>query len=731
MMRNIQARQEQFSVNYADQVLPDLFLQQNSDCDFYTSMRSMKISDISNELFNTARHTLLVACNQLTDLELIEKLKIKADSGVRIYLLLGDAQQNHSAIDTLKDRCLIRTGLAQNGVLVLKDHTTNEADGWLLMYGTVMDSHPTDSWVMQLEAQQIDDLYRSFCANFWENSSDEHMVDSGKQSAKKHPDGQVITNHSHQLLGQLQQCMQASADTASSTSSLAFGVGTNADQILISPDTDNLSVLAKHGVALSKSKMPALVFSSAANWLLPDAVDNSKVNWCLRLSDAQHKNLKAAYEKAHKAAAWQFSSGTHLDTFKDQQNVRFADQPSIVQSVDKKLSFQLPDVRASNMDSFLNDAPEVLAADHTSWSREKLAENIDYTVNIQPPRCPAEAKKDPIYTEWDKIERKWQDKLDNLSNIQENIEKKQQNISEKIRDTLGSFLVAQGQVKQNLSEDLQRLREWSASSATPADRREYTNQLEQLIKDITKRGESTATKIDSAEQERLWNEKKQDFNSELEELRAVLKSHEDKLKQANADKSEKIDAVEVKFSADWKAAVESLTADQVAGLKLESPDDMAMLLAMDSSNATNLRGRIKDKLWSKHYKKLQDALVNFRFSVNKVEKDIKAICSESERAGRDIEHVQNQLETLGESFHYQPKENNAEFAKQLGLKTPVTEALTFNWPDEDLPSEGTVLYRNGNQRYLVIEHHEQIAQANEDASRLKAKVVVKQESQGA
>jgi len=343
-------RQENFTVDYKEHVLPAHFYQQASDCSFDDALPQFDCARLTADVFDLARQTLLIACDQISDESIIDTLREKADNGLRIYLLMGDAKGNSRVIDVLSGRCLIRTGVRQKGIVVLRDHTTTQAQGLLLMDETVMTMSDKWAWTIELEPQQIDKIHRNFCKLFWESSTGEYVEQHKKQEPVAHPDGDVLSIQSDQLTGQIENCVQQSVADASGTSCLAFDVATHAQQVLLNTEKPEVKELARHGVALTDTSVPSLVLSTNGNWLIPDYVQNQFANWCLRLSEQQSDKLNSAYTQAMNTAAWQYRSDEVIGDVPDKQLLRFADHPDQTQSMALKRSEKLVDIYTDDIE---------------------------------------------------------------------------------------------------------------------------------------------------------------------------------------------------------------------------------------------------------------------------------------------------------------------------------------------------------------------------------------------
>ncbi|MEF1295659.1 hypothetical protein QTO08_07200, partial [Vibrio parahaemolyticus] len=464
-MTRIVPRQEQFRIDYQNEHLPALFSKQESDADFSSALPMLN-SEFLRRIISMARLTLLIACEQLKDESLIQAIKEQAEKGIRIYLLLGEKNANKVAIDILSGRCLIRTGVSQQGTLVLVDHTTTQAQGLLLMSGQPLVSAEQPAWGILLEHQQIDDSFRSFCKLFWENSNEEYLQQNQQQSSVQHPDGAVVTNHSHQLCGTLNDYLGDTLEHLQAATHSGFGASGYSWRLLLGTQSSEISKQARTGVVLSDNRIPSLLLSNEGNWLLPDQTDFSAANWCLKLSTQQSHKLEQAYEQAFEEAAWQYQAKTAIGECDYQQRLRFADQPGLERVVEEVREIELEDINTQDIDSFLNDEAEQLASRVTAWQRSQLAHFIDYDVVVHPPYCPESAKPDSLYQAWGDSEQDWQQRLEVLTNAQSKIDQQQASIADKLRGFIKGFLLGQGQSVKSLNLEIDTLKNWSVTKAT-------------------------------------------------------------------------------------------------------------------------------------------------------------------------------------------------------------------------------------------------------------------------
>ena len=755
-MAVIEAKRKYFSKDYINEVLPPLFKKQSGDCDFSESLLQIDSKIIKEEISKSSL-TLLIATDQLRNQQLIQALKEKADLGIRIYLMLGDENNNKLAIDTLSGRCLVRTGVSQKGALLIRDHSTNNAEGVLVMNHKLFTNSEEQSWAIKLDTLQIEDSFRSFCKLFWESSQNEYLLQNQAKPQTTHPDGNIVTNHSHQLNGTLMGCLSDTLKDLQGASRADFGATGNEHLLLLETNSPNIE--ARQGMALSDTTIPTLLLSEQGDWLLPDSTDFNASNWCLRLSAQQSEQLAITYENAINDASWQYKSTIRLDEFADQETLRFAEEPSVIQEVKSHRCKELQPISTQSIDSFFTDEVELLAQPQIGWQGDFLAHQIDYNVLIHPPYCPQNATLDAVYAEWNKTEQDWQERLSNLEEQQQRIDKEQANIADKFKDLLKGFLLGQGQKVKKLNQELQILKQWSVTQASPAEREQNRKRLEALNDSVFSRGQNTAIEVDKAKQNSLWEEKRQQLEKTNEVAKSVLKDKRSMFESLSSQKSQHQLESKTMFIARWTNAVEQLSEGQLQQVKIHKlernqflpetmPEDeneqqafrqqantefssaiKSALLAMDYEEASEWRHSIKDKIPKKHYKEMNRAFDDYQQALNKIERDLEDANNEVDKAKVSQVNAEQALQKHGLKFEYKENNTDRSFDKQLGLKSSRTAKVQFDWPKEDLPTVGSELKADGKQRWLVIHDTEQLEQARKDAERLNAIICVNNPAQ--
>ena len=114
-------------------------------------------------------NVICIAVDTLPE-EQIEYCRKQADLGKRVYILLGDKEKNHQAIERLAGKCLIRTGVMQCGALRLQDGNSGNPKG-LVFPTDIM----ADSAKVEIDMNAAKWLYQTFCYLFWKEANQEYF----------------------------------------------------------------------------------------------------------------------------------------------------------------------------------------------------------------------------------------------------------------------------------------------------------------------------------------------------------------------------------------------------------------------------------------------------------------------------------------------------------------------------------------------------------------------------
>merc|ERR1712000_273044 len=125
------------------------------------------------------------------------------------------------------------------------------------------------------------------------------------------------------------------------------------------------------------------------------------------------------------------------------------------------------------------------------------------------------------------------------------------------------FLLGQGQSVKSLNLEIDTLKTWSVTKATPAEREQHRQQLESLQDKIRKRGADTEQKLDEAQQNQHWEQRRDALIADQSKANGLLKQKLSVLEQLEKNKTEAATKVEQSFRTGWISAAEKLTDQQL------------------------------------------------------------------------------------------------------------------------------------------------------------------------
>lgn len=731
----IRPRMESFRVSFAEEQLENLFVAQSSDISterYSGECFGLNVPFPYQQVIEDADHILLMATRRLDDATLIQALQSRADAGVRIYLLLGREADNHLAIEALAGRCLIRTGVAQNGTLIIKNPMLNTAHGILLSSGFADSRY----W-LRLTPGQREDYYRLFCHLFWEEALGEHLQQGVKpRKAVSNPLGRIDLNHQDPLANKLTNNLRISWPDMSQGSLTGIFSQLDLDTWPQAPSGVLISELkqmnVERGIKLCQkvshlaltehSGLPQIMQGEdQQHWMLPQSTKAEEVNWCVRLTSAQRHEVAPHLQRWQQQARWQLRR--QLRVAEITSPIRFVDQLDQEHQCLPLRTIELEPVRTGTFEQFMHGGTRQLAGQQVRLQRDQLACEIDFSVAIHPPYCPEKATDDPLLNAWQRAQQNWAERISTLSRVLAQEDGEQSRLGERIRNALGSFFAGQSQSRRELERALTDLADWDCTLDLPSVRQEQLARLNQLADQVHLRRERLSRKVDETQQQLAWEHKRQSLldelgltRSELRKRNALLEEHQRQLPEAR----EKLQQAFLQHWRDWidEAKKSGSNSDKNNRNNWEfgalSELDKTQAIEWLDKHQKQLQGDLKRKA-----KRLQD---DHQQGEQKLARNDKELNQQLQKVEREVERLAQDLEALGERFVYAPNQDaTAELAKVMGNRASTkAQPLHITWPTEELPQTGTTLRLLNKQRWLVITTIEQIPRAQQDAKRLNA-----------
>tara|TARA_B100000749_G_scaffold234710_1_gene192165 strand:- start:159 stop:2366 length:2208 start_codon:yes stop_codon:yes gene_type:complete len=726
----IPSRNETFSINYEQAELTELFVARPVELELkpYQGDWLALNSIFPLEELAQAEQTLLLAAECLDDPEIFAYLQVRADAGVRVYLLLGDDDANRSAIEALSGRCLVRTGVEQSGALLLADHGTDAAKGFVLSDGVA----GSNSW-LRLNAVQRDDYYRLFCHLFWERAVKEYMHQGhAAVSAVPSPLGLIDLNHQDALTGKLAEVVRQDwsevevavlpAGLPDWVSLAGLPLAENGTLIcelsqMVGEFAASLCNRVASVILTEQEGMPQVIQGAErANWFLPKRMSKDGTNWCVRLSKEQVEDIAPILEQWRGLGRWEYRHKARVAELNGA--VRFTDNLSEERTCTARRDIQLEAARASSFDDYLWARPEELVADQIAVCREKLAHEIDYTLEILPPIIPANAIGDPLHAAWTSVNKKWVAHIEELEHRLSKEASGASEVSGTLAKMLGRFIAALDHRRDQLRLQLRDLKKWDCTQATSSTRVERLYELNSIAEEVADRAKRWDEKVAEAEQQQAWEQTRRKLEEELRAAHEAFGSCESNCSQTSASRPDKLASLESKLRGQWLEWLGNAST-QLEGKDYWSRDkfeafDVDSILTWISEPNKQLSNSLK--------RKVNGMKENYAAGVSKLRRDMEDAENRQEKAKRQVDTLTKALDEHGGRFTYNAAASD-HLGRELGLKGgSFNHILTLDWPEEDLPQAGTHLVCCGQERWLVITSLDQLEAAREDASRLGAHI---------
>lgn len=724
-MTPIVKRKEHFTEDYRSFALHNVFVQTASteSCTKVDSFMEYQDIEYAVGVIRSAQQTLLCAADSLQHEELIHALKyIAEEKGVRVMVLLGKEEANVRSIDVLAGRCLLRTGVEQEGMLLMVDHTTLQSRGMIFLssrFALAGKSSETNSIVLELDQQQKEDSFRSFAKLFWEYAKKEYVQQGTSRNAQKHPEGDILLNASHHMPSALPKhihkedfhflCLQSNDITIrncrSSTTMLLNQQYTSAVISEYASKTENIGLI--------DCIAPNVLLSESTGWVLPDRLDMKKSNWVVFLSAQQQKKIHAAFQPLIQQPQWKFHRSIQQEALVVPQQVRFAEEANMVYECLASRSHTLADSTTSSIDEFVTSKgnARTLVQNGLAWKRSCMAHEIEYSVTVHPVYKPEQAKKDELYAAWEKAQQSWNDNIAKQKNLLQKLETHKKNAKASIVSVLSRFFFTQERSAQGLFSQLDALADWDVCFQSPADRMEKNDELQSIHEEIEKRHKDMARTIDEATQKEAWEANKQELEEKMKNAQAIQAKAEGNIISIKEEMKQAEEQNLSDFSEQWQQL-----------LNEQKPKEHEQLLSMDWEGAKQWCSRLSKKQVKEHKKLhllVEDTIKRQKMQNSKVD----TVQKDLDKAKREATAATKAFHDHGDVFVYECAAEGVELDVELGIRSKNKGFQRVQWPAEELP-EQFVLWKHKKERYLTIETEEEIDAAHREAQRLQATLCV-------
>lgn len=497
-------------------------------------------------------NVICIAVDTLPE-EKIEYCRKEADLGKRVYLLLGDKKKNHPAIERLAGKCLIRTGVLQYGALLLQDGNSSNAKG--LVYPTDM---MTDSVKVKTGRDATIWLYQTFCYLFWKEATHEHFSQNEppkELTPNNNPVLEIQTDEPYARPRKLFESLREDINRESDSVDVVSGMknsrwipdvlpsGMQCRELIFTikngekmlPDVEDICKKAMN-VSISENNEPGKhnMICGSKIFYLPKDADNGGVNWVhVETSDNATRDSISALPRH-----WKLNKTCTIGDLKEGVDICFANQPSYSYTVEAGMEDNLGIVYADSIDDYLNKSPEQLSRERVllQFSRDKLAHEMRYSVEIRPPVLPSGAKQDELEIQWGKLQKEWED---NLRKLEQDIAKNEENKSKwgtKICQYLSHFIVGQEQKISEYKKQINALQHVQLGKMSRGERKQKWEEYLNLHRNIAALVRKTKEEKKLADEVMKWENEEEKLGQKMTNLEEKILKETNKEKQKNLEK---------------------------------------------------------------------------------------------------------------------------------------------------------------------------------------------------
>ncbi|MCX7998127.1 MAG: hypothetical protein N3A69_04130 [Leptospiraceae bacterium] len=662
---------------------PKKFEHEGEYC-FFQKTKSKIIELISSSKENDV---LCIQSKTITDREILSEIERSIGNGVNVYIVLHEIDSEIR--NRFKNKAQVRWEVNLCGSFLIR----NQEKGILFQSSLETNKLITRLYYsLWLSEKQAEDLFQFFCHLFWNRADQSLLEDKVPES----PYGEIGIPARIYLRENLKNLLDVQNGLISlrelGTEFFDENSTVSGSKLFLSGSGNDLNLLKtlglKNTIYLGSSREPNLlqfILGEKEGFFLQNL--EGELIYALLLSDKQLKEFQSIFQKKVESYEHQYFAEI---SYKDIKNeFRFYENDSSYKQIENskhvpiKLSISLENLKK------LKETPEEIFASLLQRAQqqrrelnEPLALEVTYHLEAKPVSIPEKAQKDNFQKDWESIQKKYQEKIQEVVQTSNQIEELKKSLTGRVFDALKGFFAGKEQKKNERQRELEELKQ--KDIMLDVTRKNYIQKLNEIIEAVNKDLQEVSEQVQ-------LEQRKEKLENEKESLQKEIKD----LQEKKAQKEKSLESLETQI------ANELLEKEK----KLKEAEE-------------------KDK------KKIEEEIQTYKNSKNleknKISDEVKSLNSQ-------IEKLQVRFQNLKlEDIRFEEKQGST-LASLHGKKTSNTSSeskieiafFQVAFPNEEPPSVG-VLYNHESKRYLAIQTWEEFEQAKKEAERLNATLCVRE-----
>ncbi|HHG86519.1 MAG TPA: hypothetical protein ENJ82_17345, partial [Bacteroidetes bacterium] len=712
------------------------------------------------EIIENAREQLVIYSAQIGSLEVLKALSAAAARGVRLYILCDskiDAQVHE--FRQLAGHSLIRLSKALAGSLVIADCEK----GIFLNDKFENRFQYLANLALQLDKVQIETMHYWFCHCFWEGAESQIMEERQFAQPVKVSDSPfgaipLTAPHLHpeklpnwlldQVLGTTRVDAGLSNLRGEGQIPLDALIADHTGQLLTAFQGNDLALLEEladsemevRSLAVGKLLIASyLLLEDGGTWLLPERnLDMEAIGYLLPLNADQAQEL-GQYHAAQISAAPFCLHKTR--TYAEIEGA-FWPLEDFDGNAPQEISSQVLDPQKN-----IISLEELHEPDWEKWLEEKeiLACKVKYEVELLPKKVPEQAKRDKLYTNWEKNQEKFVEKLAGIVGLIDELEKKKGNIIGRAASFWGGFFTGKAKA---LGEKKEQVEAWEKLDISMMGRKKAEKifvEVNEMIQQLSKDAREIDKKVEEGKQKAIFEEKQEALREKEEALNADIAALEDKVEHEPGYYLLKKEELAQNVQSQRQGLVAAYFPEKISG---DEPNhdpkllrEIGLKITLEDwkggkQSITELLGKLKkqkEKRKPELLKSILRKMEDIDRAVGKFEREWeKQKGSNEKELKQKKEKLQKVKEALKEEFRLEdsksPGSNLAKMNKggakmnQKANSGGLGGLHIQDLPSEELPTVGA-LYALGKERFLGIESWGDFETGKKLAQQLGAELV--------
>lgn len=642
---------------------------------------------------------------ELSSPQLIKWCITMATKGKRVYLLTAHKPNDHAQLAGV---CLMRFGLPIVGSMVITD-PKNDPKG--IFFNCALSDEFLAKAIfnaVDLDSEQCKLGYNFFAYHFWNSAKKEIKERNALVQNCENAPFSLATPKS--LMPEVKKGISTGEITHGIFPSSSWKLGTLEDATLVTDmKLEQPELFGKDNDLYTYTNPdPLHCLCTAQNGYLFGASDlkTESIQFILKLNPGQQTDFNEVIENRASSAPYKF--------IRKVKRVHLIDKKILRLNSPQEQKIRESTTKSERVDSEMFRSKSELEKLEPPFKDDNTSCQLNYEWSVFQFTLPKSANRDPLYQKWDKKQKNFASKIQEMQSVIQKAKEKSQGFASNLMRFMKGILLGKNQKWQELSLELEEFGEKELKDVSRTERKRIVDRLNIIQRDIADSVIELDEKVEEARLQEEWETKKKLLLEEIE-----------KLENEKREVISEIKETEAAFKADLERR-EKAIQEFLESRKIE-PDTLPKY-KNELEKKAGAKNRKKNPEEAEKAKKELEELARFDPAVLK-----KKQTADRKKNERDQQQIENKLsrkkadlDKHGDKFiPVRQKVSGGSSIDKLhgkGGKSSSRSVRSFSeeFP-ENLPEKGELFTANG-KRYLTITYWEEEEKGRIEAERLNAEL---------